>query len=108
MTWRFRTASVPPLFIGFEFNQSGVCNIWKSSVQEFPDLASAGSANLSDQIYEYFLDNGKGHAEQIADSLGSKRDYVSRILNNDTRFTQIGLSRPQYYGLKEVRRQENS
>ena len=98
-----------PIVVGFEFNQSGVCNIWKSSIREFPDLVSEASGSISDEIYSFISSTLTGNADatEIATNINKSRNYISSVLNSDHRFRHIPDTHPKQFGLAELNRQVN-
>jgi hypothetical protein len=91
-----------PLVMGMSFDSFGLDRVWKSSIDEFPDLieGTGKGAPLGSRIETYLLEVGQSDATTIAAELAANRGDVSGILNKDRRFQklpQVGKTVP--YGL---------
>ena len=72
--------------------ERGLTGIRRSKASEFPEIAAGGKIALADEIVGYLLQlpGAKDAAPDIAAAIGRRRDEVSRELNRNDRFVNIG------------------
>ena len=65
-----------------EFTDDGLTGIRRADPGEFPEVEGA-KTSIPDMIKRYLLRVGEAAASDIADEIGSRRDYVARLLANN-------------------------
>jgi hypothetical protein len=80
----------PPVeVLALEFDEGGLTAVRRSSLKEFPSLASGKPQDVADQVFDLLRDAGAMSATDIANELGCNRQNVSALLNADQRFVRV-------------------
>ena len=85
--------------------ERGLIAIRRSKASEFPELVAGNSMSLPDEIAGYLLNlpSGRDAAPDIAAAIGQDRGNVSRVLNRDDRFVNLGKAgKKTVYGVRQA------
>lgn len=89
--------------IGLSFDDKGLTGVWRSTINEFPELAHATKEALGNAVLDFLLQVGKASATEVAKETGLDRDDISRYLNSDRRFSKERQGRSVLYFVKETK-----
>ena len=90
--------------VGYEFDDYGVCSIWKPTTSDFPELLAvkAAAGGMTEEVKLFLLGNGEAYAEEIAKNLPYSRGAIAKLLSSSPLFTMVRQDgHKRYYGVIE-------
>ena len=79
----------PVLALRYDFDEDGLVSANKASLRDFTGLKTQ-TMSPADEMFEYLRhEAGRADAEELARVIGKSRNYVSQILNSDSRFMRL-------------------